>query len=244
MGIQDFHVLIVDDNEINRDMLVRRLRRKDFNLSMAVDGEEALSMVQANLYDLILLDIMMPKIDGYAVLKYLKKDPRFRSIPVIMISAIEEMDSVMKCMEIGADDYLTKPFDPDMLKAAVNRCLPNRNISITTPTDPYPKTSVLPTYPSVNAGKSGIQNTSFNLPEDTTRGTSTSSLTLDEVVHRIMQTGIINRKSYLYFSKAIFNTLFENSGLSDQELHQIRSVFDAIQSGGIKVIDSALPSKL
>jgi adenylate cyclase len=69
MGIQNFQVLIVDDNEINRDMLARRLHRRDFNLSMAGDGREALSMIQANLYDLILLDIMMPEIDGYAVLK-------------------------------------------------------------------------------------------------------------------------------------------------------------------------------
>ena len=129
MRIQNFRVLIVDDNEINRDMLARRLHRTDFDLSMAVDGKEALSMIQANLYDLILLDIMMPEVDGYAVLQYLKKDSRLRGIPVIMISAIEEMDSVMKCMEIGADDYLTKPFDPDMLKAAINRCLPDNTNS-------------------------------------------------------------------------------------------------------------------
>ncbi|MCL1493843.1 MAG: response regulator [Pseudanabaena sp. Salubria-1] len=136
MGIQNFQVLIVDDNEINRDMLARRLHRRDFNLSMAGDGREALSMIQANLYDLILLDIMMPEIDGYAVLKYLKEDSRLRDIPVIMISAVEEMDSVMKCMEIGADDYLTKPFDPEMLKAAINRCLPDRGRSVNPPMIP------------------------------------------------------------------------------------------------------------
>jgi len=241
MGIQSFQVLIVDDNEINRDMLARRLHRRDFNLSMAANGREALSMIQANLYDLILLDIMMPEVDGYAVLKYLKKDSRLRDIPVIMISAIEEMDSVMKCMEIGADDYLTKPFDPEMLKAAVNRCLPNKGQPLNTPTVPNHPVSGLS---SPSFGDPNAQISEFKLPEDTTRGTSTNSISLDDVVHRIMQTGMISRKGYLYFSKAIFNSLFENSGLTDQEVYQIHSVFDAIQSGRIKVVDSNLPSKL
>jgi len=240
MGIQTFQVLIVDDNEINRDMLARRLHRRDFNLSMAANGREALSMIQDNLYDLILLDIMMPEIDGYAVLTYLKKDSRLREIPVIMISAIEEMDSVMKCMEIGADDYLTKPFDPDMLKAAVNRCLPNQGQPLNPPTVPHRQ---VPALSNPNFGDN-IQISDFKLPEDTTRGTSTNSISLDEVVHRIMQTGMISRKGYLYFSKAIFNSLFENAGLTDQEVYQIHSVFEAIQSGRIKVVDSNLPSKL
>ncbi len=224
MGIANFQVLIVDDNEINRDMLVRRLRRKDFDLSMAVNGREALSMIQSNLYDLILLDIMMPEVDGYTVLKYLKEDPRLCNIPVIMISAIEEMNSVMKCMEVGADDYLTKPFDPDLLKAAVSRCLPDKK-QLSTPS---------PNTLSIDTANDTVNH---QLPEDTTRGTSTNLLTLDEVVHRIMQTGKISRKGYLYFSKAIFNTLFEHSGLSDQEVYQIFSVFDAIQSGLVKVIN-------
>ncbi len=232
MEIQHFQVLIVDDNEVNRDMLGRRLRRKDFILSMAADGREALSMIQSNRYDLILLDIMMPEIDGYAVLKYLKNDPRLSNIPVIMISAIEEMDSVMKCMEIGADDYLTKPFDPDMLKAAINRCLSDRVQSPNPPKIPNVRSANLPSF-----------DTGIRLPEHTTRGTSTNALTLDEVVLRIMQTGMINRKGYLYFSKAIFNTLFENKGLTDQAIHQIHSVFDAIQSGRVQVVDAISPSE-
>jgi CheY-like chemotaxis protein len=234
MGIQNFQVLIVDDNEINRDMLARRLYRKDFNLSVAGDGREALSMIQANLYDLILLDIMMPEIDGYAVLKYLKENSRLRDIPVIMISAVEEMDSVMKCMEIGADDYLTKPFDPEMLKAAVNRCLPNLAKPSSTPTIPIQQVSGLS---SPNFANPDSQISEFKLPEDTTRGTPTNSISLDEVVHRIMQSGTISRKGYLYFSKAIFNALFENSGLTDQEVYQIHSVFDAIQSGRVGVVE-------
>ncbi len=227
MGTQNFQVLIVDDNEINRDMLMRRLRRKDFNLSIAVNGREAMSMIQTHLYDLILLDIMMPEVDGYAVLTYLKKDPQLRSIPVIMISALEEMDSVMKCMEIGADDYLTKPFDPEMLKAAINRCLPNRM-----------NFSNLPTSSSnTSLGSKGNQSPDSKLVEDTTRGIPTRLISLDEIVHQIMQTGVISRKDYLSFSKAIFSTLFEHSGLNEQEVYQIRSVFDGIHSGQIRVAD-------
>lgn len=243
MTDSNFQVLIVDDNEINRDMLVRRLRRKDFSLSMAVNGREALSMVQEKPYDLVLLDIMMPEVDGYAVLKHLKNDAKLQHISVIMISAIEEMDSVMKCMEIGADDYLTKPFDPELLKAAVNRCLPDRiqPPTVPSPVDSHAKAATSLPHPSVDTVS---QNSSFTLPpEDSTLGTSTISPTLDEVAFRIMQTGIINRKGYLYFSKAIFNTLFEHSGLSDQEVYQIRSVFDAIQSGRIRVQESTSPSK-
>ena len=230
MGIANFQVLIVDDSEINRDMLVRRLRRKDFDLSTAVNGREALSMIQTNLYDLILLDIMMPEVDGYTVLKYLKEDLRLRNIPVIMISALEEINSVMQCMEIGADDYLTKPLDSNLLKAAVNRCLLDKRQLSTPPTSLYSKASSLPDTVSVDT-------VNHKLPEDTTRGTSTDLLTLDEVAHRIMQTGKISRKGYLYFSKAIFNTLFENLALNDQEIYQIFSDFKAIQSGQIKVID-------
>ena len=236
MNIQNFQVLIVDDNEPNRDMLARRLRRKDFSLSMAANGREALSMVKENLYDLILLDIMMPEIDGYTVLKQLKADPILHKIPVIMISAIEEMDSVMQCMEIGADDYLTKPFDPDMLKAAVNRCLSEKVQSGNSESKPYEKTPALLVAPPIDRGATG---NAFSLPDDTTRGTSINVLTLDEVVYRIMQKGVINRKGYLYFSKAVFNTLFDSSGLSDQDIYQIHSLFDAIQSGRVKVIDSS-----
>lgn len=234
MALPNFQVLIVDDNEINRDMLARRLHRRDFNISMAVNGREALSMVQLNHYDLILLDIMMPEIDGYTVLKSLKQDPRLSNIPVIMISALEEMGSVMQCMEIGADDYLTKPFDPELLKSAIERCLPEKRNFPTPPTNSHPTAPNLSKFPSID---NGDQVTDFNLPEDTTRGTSTNSITLDEVVLRIMQSGRINHKGYLYFSKVIYNSLFKNAGLSDREVYQIRSVFDAIHSGKIKVID-------
>ncbi|MDX2257185.1 MAG: response regulator [Pseudanabaenaceae cyanobacterium bins.39] len=236
MAALNFKVLIVDDNEINRDMLARRLHRRDLQVSMAVNGKEALAMIRQQPYDLILLDIMMPEVDGYTVLRNLKNDPQLKTIPVIMISAIEEMDSVMKCMEIGADDYLTKPFDPEMLKSAVNRCLATKVQNIS---QEFPRVTnnVLP--------QAVIPNLKLNSTEsDITignTGNSKGSPSLDEVVLRIMQTGIINRKGYLYFSKAIFNSMFEHAGINDQELHQICSVFTAIQAGRVKVVDASLP---
>ncbi|WP_448533423.1 response regulator, partial [Parathermosynechococcus lividus] len=117
------NVLIVDDNEMNRDTLARRLRQQGFAIEMAANGVEALEMARKQSYDLVLLDIMMPEMDGYEVLQTMKADSNLRHIPVIMISALEEIESVMKCMELGAEDYLTKPFDPVLLKAAIARCL-------------------------------------------------------------------------------------------------------------------------
>lgn len=112
-------VLVVDDNEMNRDMLSRRLRRQGFNVDVAENGEKALEQVLVEHYGLVLLDIMMPGLDGYAVLERLKADAQTQRIPVIMISAVDDLDSVVRCIEMGAEDYLFKPFNPVLLKARV-----------------------------------------------------------------------------------------------------------------------------
>ena len=116
-------VLIVDDNEMNRDMLLRRLQRQAYDVMAAEDGLQALEIVGQQAFDLILLDIMMPNISGYDVLAQLKQNPATQHIPVIMISAIDDIDSVVKCIEMGAEDYLFKPFNPTLLKARVSACL-------------------------------------------------------------------------------------------------------------------------
>lgn len=121
-------ILIVDDNEVNRDMLLRRLQRQGYAVEAAADGAEALRMVNERAYDLVLLDILMPEIDGYQVLERLKGNPDLRHIPVIMISALHEMDSVIRCIEIGAEDYLPKPFNPVLLKARVGACLEKKRL--------------------------------------------------------------------------------------------------------------------
>jgi DNA-binding response OmpR family regulator len=124
----NIHILIVDDNEMNRDVLSRRLERQGYTVVAAEDGAEALEKVQQSgvEFDLILLDIMMPRMNGYQVLEALKADTAHRHIPVIIISAMDDLESVVKCIELGADDYLFKPFNPVLLRARINASLSKR----------------------------------------------------------------------------------------------------------------------
>ena len=121
-------VLVVDDNEINRDVLSRRLERQGYAVAVAEDGHQALEMLATQRFDLVLLDIMMPKLNGYQVLQRLKTDPVLRDIPVIMISALDDLDSVVRCIEMGAEDYLPKPFNPVLLRARINACLDKKRL--------------------------------------------------------------------------------------------------------------------
>jgi adenylate cyclase len=122
------HILVVDDNETNRDVLGRRLEREGYRVSSAENGRCALDMVRASNYDLVLLDIMMPEIDGYQVLSQMKADPALCDIPVIMISALDQINSVVRCIESGAEDYLNKPFDPVLLRARIGACLEKKRL--------------------------------------------------------------------------------------------------------------------
>jgi len=121
-------ILVVDDNEENRDMLARRLRRQGHEVVTATGGRMGLDLLARTPVDLVLLDVMMPDLDGYAVLQRIKGDPERRDIPVLMISALDEMDSVVRCIELGADDYLGKPFDPVLLQARVGACLAKKRL--------------------------------------------------------------------------------------------------------------------
>jgi class 3 adenylate cyclase/CheY-like chemotaxis protein len=121
-------ILVVDDSEDNRDMLARRLRRQGHEVLTAAGGQSGLDMLARTPVDLVLLDVMMPDLDGYAVLQRIKDDPARRDIPVLMISALDEMDSVVRCIQLGADDYLGKPFDPVLLQARVGACLEKKRL--------------------------------------------------------------------------------------------------------------------
>jgi len=121
-------LLVVDDNEMNRDMLSRRLERQGHTVQSAENGRQALEMMRAAPFDLVLLDIMMPEMNGYQVLEELKTDPALRHIPVIMISAVDEIESVVRCIELGADDYLPKPFNPVLLKARLGASLDKKRM--------------------------------------------------------------------------------------------------------------------
>ncbi len=120
---QPHTVLVVDDVEMNRDMLSRRLKRQGYRVAIAENGRQAIEMLARQPIDLILLDIMMPEMDGYQVLAHLKQDAQLKYIPVIMITALNEIDSVVRCIEMGAEDYLPKPFNPVLLQARVNASL-------------------------------------------------------------------------------------------------------------------------
>ncbi|MEE3716359.1 diguanylate cyclase [Tumidithrix elongata RA019] len=121
---KDFVLLIVDDNEMNRDLLERHLKHQGYGKTrMAVDGQQAIEILNAEKIDLVLLDIMMPVINGYEVLEYLKADLHLRHIPVIMISALDEVDRIAACIELGAEDYLTKPYNRTILKARISASL-------------------------------------------------------------------------------------------------------------------------
>ena len=121
-------ILVVDDNEMNRDMLSRRLERQGYQAILAEDGIQALELLPQHAFDLVLLDIMMPRMNGYEVLERAKTDPVLRNIPIIMISAVDDLDSVVKCVEMGADDYLFKPFNPILLKARISASLEKKRL--------------------------------------------------------------------------------------------------------------------
>jgi DNA-binding response OmpR family regulator/rhodanese-related sulfurtransferase len=116
-------ILVVDDYEMNREVLSNYLERCGCTVVVAEDGLEALYAMEAHEVDLVLLDIMLPGMNGYSLLKQMKRERSLRDIPVIMISALDERDSVLRCIEIGAEDYVIKPFEPDLLRARVEACL-------------------------------------------------------------------------------------------------------------------------
>ncbi|HEY9645260.1 MAG TPA: adenylate/guanylate cyclase domain-containing protein [Chroococcidiopsis sp.] len=128
MKLDQGHVLVVDDNESNRDLLSRRLVRHGHVIDFAENGIQALEKARSQPFDLILLDIMMPEMNGYEALEHFKADPTLRHIPVIMISALDDIDSVVRCIELGAEDYLFKPFNPTLLKARVSACLEKKRL--------------------------------------------------------------------------------------------------------------------
>ncbi|MEB3886984.1 adenylate/guanylate cyclase domain-containing protein [Lyngbya sp. CCY1209] len=128
MNADPDRVLIVDDNEVNRDLLVRRLKRQGYDVLVASNGFEALELMRSTPLDLVLLDIMMPQMNGYQVLETLKADPALRYIPVIMISAVNDIESIVRCIELGAEDYLSKPFNPVLLRARINACLEKKRL--------------------------------------------------------------------------------------------------------------------
>lgn len=121
-------ILVVDDDPVNRALLRRSLQAQGHMVRTAENGARALEALAEESGDLILLDIVMPEMDGVAVLEQLKADPLRRHVPVIMISAVDDIDSVVRCIELGAEDYLPKPFDPVLLRARINAGLARKRL--------------------------------------------------------------------------------------------------------------------
>jgi class 3 adenylate cyclase len=121
-------VLVADDNRMNRLLLGRSLEQQGHTVVFAEHGREALELLRQRPYDVLLLDVLMPELDGYGVLEELKSDVHLRDIPVVMTSALDELDSVVKCVEMGAEDYLTKPINPVLLNARVNASIEKKRL--------------------------------------------------------------------------------------------------------------------
>jgi len=121
-------LLVVDDNRVNRLLLGRALEQLGHTVAFAENGRQALEVLRQRAVDLVLLDIEMPVMDGYQVLEALGSDARLRDIPVVMMSSVEEVDSVARCIEMGAEDYLFKPVNPVLLRARVGASLEKKRL--------------------------------------------------------------------------------------------------------------------
>lgn len=121
-------LLVVDDIETNRLLLADHVRTLGHQVLFAEDGLEALEQIEKERPDLVLLDILMPKMDGYAVLCHIRGDDTFGDLPIIMISAIDEMEQALRCVEAGADGYLMKPLNFKLLDARISACLDKKTL--------------------------------------------------------------------------------------------------------------------
>jgi adenylate cyclase len=122
------YLLVVDDNKVNRILLARGLEGNGHKVETAENGKQALEKLRSDSFDLVLLDIEMPEMNGYQVLETCLQDPELRDIPIIMTSSLDEIDSVVKCVELGAEDYLNKPVNPILLRARVNASLEKKRL--------------------------------------------------------------------------------------------------------------------
>jgi CheY-like chemotaxis protein len=126
--VNNGRALIVEDNKVNRMLLRRGLAEQGVDVIEAEDGRQALDALATEPVDLILLDLLMPVLDGYATLERIKADEALRHLPVIVITAVDDLESVVRCIELGATDYLPKPFNAQLLRARVNASLAGKRL--------------------------------------------------------------------------------------------------------------------
>src|SRR4029077_2951637 len=128
MAEDSARLLIVDDNKVNRLLLSRSVELLGHRFALAENGRVALDKLRKEPFDLLLLDIEMPELDGFAVLEQLKADLKLRDVPVIVTSSIEGLDNVIRCIELGAEDYLSKPVNQVLLKARIGASLEKKRL--------------------------------------------------------------------------------------------------------------------
>ncbi len=121
-------ILVVDDDSMNREMLSRRLQKMGYKIREADNGNHALDELKQRPFDLVLLDIIMPELDGFRTLEFMKTDPMLRHVPVIMLTALDEVESTVRCIEAGAEDYVPKPFNPVILRARISASLEKKRL--------------------------------------------------------------------------------------------------------------------
>ncbi len=121
-------ILVVDDHRLNRIILSQSLQADGYAVEVAENGKQALEMLDAQPFDVVLLDLLMPEMDGYQVLERMKASTTWRNIPVIIVSALDEMDSILRCIAMGATDYLPKPFDAALLRARIGASLASKRL--------------------------------------------------------------------------------------------------------------------
>ena len=121
-------LLAVDDDDLNRDMLIRRLQKLGYDVTEAATGREDLAKLKDGNFDLVLLDILMPDLDGFQTLEFMKADPKLKHLPVIMLTALDDVDSTVRCIEAGAEDYVPKPFSPVILRARITASLEKKRL--------------------------------------------------------------------------------------------------------------------
>lgn len=121
-------VLIVDDNKVNRLLLSRSVEMLGHAVVLAENGRVAMKRLAETAFDLLLLDIEMPEMDGFAVLAAIKADPELRGLPVIVTSSVEGLDNVVRCIDLGAEDYLPKPVNKVLRQARLTSCLEKKRL--------------------------------------------------------------------------------------------------------------------
>ena len=235
---QSGHLLVVDDNQNNRELLSRQLIRQGYRVETAINGEQALAKVSNQSYDLILLDILMPELNGYDVLHQLMQHKDWRRIPVIMISALDEIDSVVRCIERGAADYLTKPFNPVILNARISACLEKKRLHDLEMvhleqlgTANAQMSHYLQEVDRITAAAAAVESSTFNPDSLETVAARTDELgRLARVfTHTVQAMGI--REQELRIAEAQYRSIFENA---------LEGIFQSNQEGHFLNVNPAL----